>query len=149
LKYKPLGLDARRSIWNSFLRKDVINEGGAWYSRKDLVFLAKKDQRCQVGFPTAVRTILIRNDRVLQIKNIVSTAHALATRKGGWVTMSHLEVAITADEDFESDFRGASKVWRYLLLGVAVCRYLATYDIFLHVKSVYSEWNGKRVNRPQ
>jgi hypothetical protein len=42
-----------------------------------------------------------------QIKNLVSTAHALATQEGCQVTMSHLEVAITACEDFECDFKGA------------------------------------------
>ncbi len=82
LKYKSLGLDARRSIWDSFLRKVIVNERGACYSRKDLDFLAEKDLNGrQVGFPTAVRTILILNGRVLQIKNMVSTARASATRK--------------------------------------------------------------------
>jgi hypothetical protein len=42
-----------------------------------------------------------------QIKNLVSTAHALATQEGCQVTMSHLEVAFTACEDFECDFKGA------------------------------------------
>jgi hypothetical protein len=41
-----------------------------------------------------------------QIKNLVSTAHALATQEGCQVTMSHLEVAIDACEDFECDFKG-------------------------------------------
>ncbi|KAL9629107.1 MAG: hypothetical protein Q9164_007019, partial [Protoblastenia rupestris] len=44
------------------------------------------------------------------IKNIVSTAHALATRKGTRVTIAHLEVAIAAGEDFECDFKGAGQV---------------------------------------
>ncbi len=47
---------------------------------------------------------------LLQIKNVVSTAHALATRKGSRVIMSHLEVAIAAGADFECDFRGAGQV---------------------------------------
>ncbi len=45
---------------------------------------------------------LIRLLRILQ-----STAHALATQGGGQVTMSSLEVAIEACEDFESDSNGA------------------------------------------
>jgi hypothetical protein len=49
-------------------------------------------------------------DHLLQIKNIVSTAHALATRKGDRGTITHLEVAITAGEDLESDFRGVGQV---------------------------------------
>ena len=71
LKYKSLGLDARRSIWDSFLRKVIVNERGACYSRKDLDFLAEKDLNGrQVGFPTAVRTILILNGRVLRSKTL-------------------------------------------------------------------------------
>lgn len=49
-------------------------------------------------------------DHLLRIKNIISTAHALATRKADRVTITHLEVAITASEDFESDFRGVGEV---------------------------------------
>jgi len=49
-------------------------------------------------------------DYVLQIKNIVSTAYALASRKRDRVAMSHLEVAIAAGEDFECDFKGAGQV---------------------------------------
>ena len=41
LKYKSLGLDARRGIWESFLKKSVTKKGGACYSRKELNFLAE------------------------------------------------------------------------------------------------------------
>ncbi len=47
---------------------------------------------------------------MLQIKNIVSTAHALASRKGSRVAISHLEVAIDAGKDFECDFKGAGQI---------------------------------------
>ncbi len=43
LKYKSLGLDARRAIWESFLNKAVTKKGAACYNREDLDFLAKKD----------------------------------------------------------------------------------------------------------
>ena len=36
----------------------------------------------------------------------MSTAQALAIQEGCQVTMSHLEVAIAASEDFECDFKG-------------------------------------------
>lgn len=53
LKYKSLGLDARRSIWESFLNKAVTEKGEACYSRYDLDFLAKKDLNGrQVSFQT-------------------------------------------------------------------------------------------------
>ena len=57
-----------------------------------------------------VRRSLILTDYVFQIKNIISTAHALASRKGIRVAISHLEVAIDAGKDFECDFKGAGQV---------------------------------------
>ena len=45
-----------------------------------------------------------------QIKNLVSTAHALATQEGAQVTMSHLEFAIDASESFECDVKGAGQI---------------------------------------
>jgi len=44
-----------------------------------------------------------------QIKNLTSTAQALALQKGVQVTMSHLEFAIEAGEDFERDVNGAGQ----------------------------------------
>ncbi|KAI4176452.1 MAG: hypothetical protein LQ343_000988 [Gyalolechia ehrenbergii] len=92
LKYESLSLAARRGIWESFLKKAVTKKGVACYSRADLDSLAKKDL----------------NGR--QIKNIISAAFALASRKRDRVAMSHLEVAIAAGEDFECDFKGAGQV---------------------------------------
>ncbi|KAI9695805.1 MAG: hypothetical protein M1836_006071 [Candelina mexicana] len=92
LKYKSLRSDARRGIWESFLKKAITHGGPPCYNHKELEILARRDL----------------NDR--QIKNIISTAHALATRKGIRVTIAHLEVAITAGEDFEGDFKGAGQV---------------------------------------
>ena len=43
LKYRSLGLGARRGIWESFLNKVVVKKGEVYYSREDLDFLAKKD----------------------------------------------------------------------------------------------------------
>jgi hypothetical protein len=45
----------------------------------------------------------------LQIKNLVSTAHALATEEGVRVTISHLEFALDVGEDFECDFKGVGR----------------------------------------
>ena len=44
---------------------------------------------------------------LLQIKNLTSTAQALALQEDTRVTMSHLEFAIEAGEDFERDVNGA------------------------------------------
>jgi hypothetical protein len=43
----------------------------------------------------------------VQIKNLTSTAQALALQEGAQVTMSHLEYAIKAGEDFDRDVNGA------------------------------------------
>jgi hypothetical protein len=42
----------------------------------------------------------------LQIKNLTSTAHALALQEGAQISISHLESAIEAGEDFELDVNG-------------------------------------------
>lgn len=52
-------------------------------------------------FKRIIRRALILIDHVLQIKNIVFTAYALASREGSRVAMSHLEVAIATGKDFE------------------------------------------------
>lgn len=44
-----------------------------------------------------------------QIKNLTSTAQALALQEGVQVTMSHLEFVIEAGEDFERDVNGAGQ----------------------------------------
>ncbi|KAN0106673.1 hypothetical protein V8E51_009549 [Hyaloscypha variabilis] len=49
-----------------------------------------------------------RNSR--EIKNLVSTAHALAIEEECQVSMSHLDVAIAACEDFEYDFKGVGQI---------------------------------------
>ncbi len=111
LKYKSLGLDARKSTWESFLREAIAEKGEACYNRKDLEFLPRKGLNGrQMGFRQLARRILILIDLLLQIKNIVSTAHALASRKAIRVTIALLEVAIAAGDDFECDFRGAGQV---------------------------------------
>jgi hypothetical protein len=46
----------------------------------------------------------------MQIKNLMSTAHALATEEEARVTISHMEVAIAAGEDFEGDFKGVGQI---------------------------------------
>ena len=46
---------------------------------------------------------------LLQIKNLTSTAQALALQEGAQVTMSHLEYAIEAGEDFDRDVNGVGQ----------------------------------------
>ncbi|KAH8757124.1 P-loop containing nucleoside triphosphate hydrolase protein [Hyaloscypha finlandica] len=89
LKYDKLNLEQRTNIWRRFLEKAATPQGEPIYS--------------QDAFDDWVRKA--RNGR--EIKNLVFTAHALATQERCQVTMSHLEVAIAACEDFECDFKGA------------------------------------------
>ncbi|KAI9748613.1 MAG: hypothetical protein M4579_007174 [Chaenotheca gracillima] len=92
VKYTSLSLGAKSQVWVSFLEKASTNQGAAIWSSEDLALLANKDL----------------NGR--EIKNIVSTAHALATEKGRQVSISELELVIEAGEDFDYDHKGAGKV---------------------------------------
>ena len=49
-------------------------------------------------------------DWLVQIKNAVSMAQALACYDKTRVSKSHLEIAITANEEFQYDFRGAGPI---------------------------------------
>lgn len=44
-----------------------------------------------------------------QIKNLASTAQALALQEGAQVTMPHLKYAIEAGEDFDRDVNGVGQ----------------------------------------
>lgn len=61
LKYKSLGLDARRGIWKSFLKEAITREGPPCYNSEELEILARKDfngrqvmfsRDCLIGSPT-------------------------------------------------------------------------------------------------
>ncbi|KAI6709035.1 AAA family ATPase [Diplocarpon mali] len=89
VKYDILGPDQRRGVWEYFLKKATTPQGPLVYSKSGLESLVQKPL----------------NGR--QIKNLTSTAHALALQEGTQVTLSHLEFAIEAGEDFERDVNGA------------------------------------------
>ncbi|OWP06252.1 hypothetical protein B2J93_2490 [Marssonina coronariae] len=89
IKYDILGPDQRRGVWEYFLKKATTPQGPLVYSKSGLESLVQKPL----------------NGR--QIKNLTSTAHALALQEGTQVTLSHLEFAIKAGEDFERDVNGA------------------------------------------
>jgi hypothetical protein len=107
LKYDNLNQEQRTNIWRRFLEKAATPQGAPKYSPDDFdSWVRKKRNGREVGPSfTCSRSKLITVP--FQIKNLVSTAHALATQEGCQVTVSHLEVAITACEDFECDFKGA------------------------------------------
>ena len=107
LKYKSLALEGRRGTWESFLKKAVTRGGPLYYSRKDLG--GKRPQQSAGRDFDRLPGGFSCSSIFYQIKNIVSTAHALITRKGNRVTITDLEVAIDAGEDFDCNFRGASQ----------------------------------------
>lgn len=47
---------------------------------------------------------------LFQIKNLVSTAYALAIQEGCQVTMSYLEMAIAVYDHFEYGFRSVGQI---------------------------------------
>ncbi|KAF2455229.1 P-loop containing nucleoside triphosphate hydrolase protein [Lineolata rhizophorae] len=87
LKYEPLSLVNRVTVWEGFLRK-----ANAEYKKKDLEWLANK----------------LFNGR--EIKNIVRMASALAGHKDGRLSLPQLKVAIAMREEFERDFKGAGAI---------------------------------------
>ncbi|PMD60368.1 uncharacterized protein K444DRAFT_642994 [Hyaloscypha bicolor E] len=92
IKYNILGPDQRRGVWEYFLKKATIPQGPLVYSKSGLESLVQKPL----------------NGR--QIKNLTSTAYALALQEGTQVTLSYLEFAIEAGEDFERDVNGAGSI---------------------------------------
>merc|ERR1712093_637386 len=89
LKYDDLNREQRTCIWRRLLGKASTLHGAQIYSQEAF--------HGWVGMK--------RNGR--EIKNLVSVAHALARQEGCQVSMSQVEVAIEACDEFESDFKGA------------------------------------------
>ena len=109
LKYGKLNLEQRTSIWRRFLGKATTPQGDPVYSQNDFDDWVRKERNGREVGPSSTFASS-RLITVLQIKNLVSTAHALAVEEECQVSMSHLDVAITACEDFEGDFRGVGQI---------------------------------------
>ncbi|KAF2182673.1 P-loop containing nucleoside triphosphate hydrolase protein [Zopfia rhizophila CBS 207.26] len=92
IRYNPLGQGARKEIWESFLAKADTKQGPAVCKSTDLNRLVGIDL----------------NGR--EIKNIVSTAQALAEYEETQVNISHLEIVVAANREFQSDFKGAGQI---------------------------------------
>lgn len=60
----------------------------------------------KVSLPIAHYESPYLTNSLLQIKNIVSTAHAPATRRKSQVLVSHLREAVFASEGFIKEFNG-------------------------------------------
>ncbi|OBT86393.1 hypothetical protein VE02_05287 [Pseudogymnoascus sp. 03VT05] len=92
INYNTLGADQRRSIWKGFLRKAFTGQGLPDYDSLELEDLVRREL----------------NGR--DIKNLVSVALALAKQDGTQLGKSHLDIAIYASSNFESDFRGRGSI---------------------------------------
>jgi hypothetical protein len=109
IKYDILGPDQRRGVWEYFLKKATTPQGPLVYSKSGLESLVQKPLNGRQVSSTYCLPSKIECSPSchLQIKNLTSTAHALALQEGTQVTLSHLEFAIEAGEDFERDVNGA------------------------------------------
>ena len=109
LRYGPLGFDTRKGIWDTFLQNAITAKGEADYSDENLDDLARHDLNGRQVGTYFVEFMSLYADRfLLQIRNVVRAAHALATQEGAVTSYSHLEIVIDAGKEFETDARGGS-----------------------------------------
>lgn len=107
LCYGPLGFDTRRTIWEIFLKKEAAVNKRAKFTSNELDWLAKRESNGRQVCYSVVSVYRFSNFPSKQIKNIVSTAHALAMSEGKPLSQSHLKVVIDLDEEFQNDYNGA------------------------------------------
>ena len=84
-----------REEWEYFLGKATTPQGAPVYSRSDIKSLVEKLLNGR-----EVRSSYYVLSGIECSSSCTSTAHALALQEGAQVTMSHLEFAIDAGEDF-------------------------------------------------
>lgn len=143
LHYGPLGLDTRKTIWESFLKKTVRAKGGAKYTSADLDWLSRKElngrpvccwanicdaaltdpqcrsktwsvllmpslstRRChcrdRIWKSSSTLTRNFRKITIVQVRwrtkrltsSIVTTVHALATKKNSQVAYFYVQQAL-------------------------------------------------------
>ncbi|KAF7510193.1 hypothetical protein GJ744_007092 [Endocarpon pusillum] len=91
LRYDRLDKNARMTVWKNLFKKVNTRSVTAEISQQELDELVKKDL----------------NGR--QIKNAISTASALATKKKKPLSISHVQAVLTAGEMFDRDFHGTDR----------------------------------------
>ena len=62
---------------------------------------------------------------LLQIRNVVQAAHALASQEGAVTSYSHLEIVIDSGKEFETDAQGGSSeicdlIYSHLVFGLCI-----------------------------
>ncbi len=109
LRYGPLGVDTRKGIWNIFLQNAITAGGKADCSDENLDDLAKHDLNGRQVCTCFVEVMSSYADKfLLQIRNVVRAAHALASQEGAVTSYSHLEIVINSGKEFETDAQGGS-----------------------------------------
>ncbi|KAF8847944.1 hypothetical protein BDZ45DRAFT_606652, partial [Acephala macrosclerotiorum] len=88
LRYDDLRKDARMQVWEDFLSRAITSSGEADVTDKEL------DQLASNKF----------NGR--QVKNIMSAAHAFASKEGSKICFSHAQKVVTANKKFSRSFTG-------------------------------------------
>ncbi|KAF2185525.1 P-loop containing nucleoside triphosphate hydrolase protein [Zopfia rhizophila CBS 207.26] len=92
MKYGSLNENARKEVWKSFLEKANTEKKAAVCELKDFNRLACMEL----------------NRR--EIKNIISVAQAFTAYEKTQLGVAHLERAINASNEFQSDFKGAGPI---------------------------------------
>ncbi|PVH68430.1 P-loop containing nucleoside triphosphate hydrolase protein [Cadophora sp. DSE1049] len=90
LRYDDLTREARKQVWGNFLSRAIASSGKAHVTDKEL------DQLASNKF----------NGR----QNIMSSAHAFATREGSKIRLPHVEKAVKVNEKFFREFYGKDYV---------------------------------------
>ncbi|KAI9853841.1 MAG: hypothetical protein M1813_001787 [Trichoglossum hirsutum] len=89
LKFNDLDELARKSIWETFLKKSCKVSGG-----RDVTNVISPDQ---------LNGLARKELNGREIKNTVHTAHSLAINKNVSLSYKHLELALSVTEDFKHD----------------------------------------------
>jgi hypothetical protein len=105
LKYDDLNETTKEQIWQQFLNRADTSHGPAKAHHSELERLvATKFNGRQVRIHQTPSNILVLTVALLQIKNIVATAHALATTQGSPIQFEHLQRAVVINERFVCEF---------------------------------------------
>jgi SpoVK/Ycf46/Vps4 family AAA+-type ATPase len=111
LRYDVLSQDARKQVWRNFLSQATTPFGEAEVTNKELEQLASnKFNGRQVSYLTESPAFGLTENSSLQVKNIMSAAHAFATKEGSKIHYPHVKKAVKANEKFFRDFYGVDYV---------------------------------------
>jgi hypothetical protein len=107
LRYDDLDLTTKEQIWRQFLNQASTDQGPVEVNDSELKDLVgTKFNGRQVLVHLNLLKHLALTPAFLQIKNIVATAHALATKLRSVIRFGHLHRAVVINEKFAREFYG-------------------------------------------